>query len=157
MIGRVYAPVTGGLFLGSEAADALDSGVALAGSQDQRNTVRTRFRYDLHPRLWVALGGWYGSGLPVEEFDGTRAEAIEQYGQRIVDRVNFERGRVRPGFALNAAAGVVLLKREQGSVRLEADALNLTDRLNVINFSGLFSGTALSASRSVNCRLRIDF
>ena len=156
MISRGYTPVTGGLFLGSEATTALSSSAVFAGSQDQRNTVRTRFRYDVHPRLWLALGGAYGSGLPVE-FDGTRADAIAQYGQRIVDQVNFERGRVRPGFALNAAAGILLLKRERESVRLEADVLNLTNRLNVINFSGLFSGTAISTPRSINCRLQIDF
>lgn len=156
MVSRGYTPVTGGLFMGSDVTSALGSNASFAGSQDQRNTLRSRFRYDVHSRVWVALGGFYGSGLPVE-FDGTRADAIGQYGQRIVDRVNFERGRVRPGFAVNASTGVVLFKRERGSIRLVTDVLNLTNRLNLINFSGLFSGTALGGSRSVNCRLQIDF
>jgi hypothetical protein len=156
MTGRGYTPVTGGLFLGSDATAALSSSGSFAASQDQRNTVRARFRYDVHPRVWLAIGGFYGSGLPVE-FDGTRADAIDMYGQRIVDRVNLERGRVRPGFALNASTGVVLLRRERGSVRLETDALNLTNRLNLINFAGLFSGTALGSPRSLNCRLQVDF
>jgi len=34
---------------------------------------------------------------------------------------------------------------------------NLTNRLNVINFAGLFSGTALGAPRSVAIRLRAEF
>jgi hypothetical protein len=33
----------------------------------------------------------------------------------------------------------------------------LTDRLNVINFAGLFSGTAIAAPRSFSLRLMIEF
>jgi hypothetical protein len=57
-----YFPVTGGLFLGGDVAGA--AGGRFWDSQDQRNTVRARFRYDLTPRLWVGVGGEYGSGLP---------------------------------------------------------------------------------------------
>ena len=35
--------------------------------------------------------------------------------------------------------------------------MNLTDRLNVIDFAGLFSGTALAAPRSFGLRLSADF
>ena len=35
--------------------------------------------------------------------------------------------------------------------------LELTDRLTVINFAGLFSGTALGAPRSVTVRLQAEF
>jgi hypothetical protein len=38
-------------------------------------------------------------------------------------------------------------------VRLQADALNLTNRLNVINFASLFSGTALAAPRMLTVRI----
>ena len=157
MTSRGYTPVTGGLFLGSDAAKALRAHEAFPSSQDQRNTVRSRFRYQLHPRVWMAFGGNYGSGLPVEKFDGNREDAIAQYGLRVVERVNFERGRVRPSFALNASAGAILLKRERGTVRWEADVLNLTGRLNVINFASVFSGTALGSPRNATCRLQIEF
>jgi hypothetical protein len=40
---------------------------------------------------------------------------------------------------------------------VQADVRNLTDRLNVINFAGLFSGTALAAPRSGAVRVRADF
>ncbi len=57
MVGSAYFPVTGGLFLGQEATNALTD---LSGrfwvSQDQRNTVRTRFCYQFLPRLWGAVG-----------------------------------------------------------------------------------------------------
>jgi len=154
--GLGYTPVTGGLFLGSDAANELVPRGAFPDSQDQRNTVSSRFRYEIHPRFWVAMAGSYGSGLPVE-FDGTVQQALAQYGQQIVDRVNFSRGRVRPNFSLDASASVTLLKSEKRTVRLQADVENLTDRLNLINFAGLFSGTALGTPRSVNCRLAVDF
>ena len=39
----------------------------------------------------------------------------------------------------------------------QADVLNLTNRLNVINFAGLFSGTAIGAPRSFSIRLSAEF
>ena len=156
MLGVGYLPVTGGLFLGSDAAGALGQTGSFPISQDQRNSLRSRFRYELTPRVWLALGGAYGSGLPVE-FDGTYADALAQYGQRIVDQVNFDRGRTRPNFTLNASAGVVVWKKEKRTLRLQADVQNLTDRLNVINFTGLFSGTALGLPRSGAVRLQAEF
>jgi outer membrane receptor for Fe3+-dicitrate len=156
LLGRGYLPVTGGLFLGDESAGLLASGASFPITQDQRNTVHARFRYEVTPRVWVALGGGYGSGLPVE-FDGTYAEALAQYGPRIVSRVNFDRGRVRPSFSLDASAGVVLRKKEKQTVRLQGDVQNLTDRLNVLDFAGVFSGTALAAPRSASLRLQAEW
>ncbi len=155
MRGTGYLPVTGGLFLGGATALSQAAG-SFPISQDQRNTVRARYRYQIVPRVWAALGGAYGSGLPVE-FDGTAEDAIAQYGARIVDRVNFSAGRVRPSFSLDASVGVNPIKNEKHSVRFQSDVLNLTNQFNVINFAGIFSGTALAAPRSVNCRLQMEF
>jgi hypothetical protein len=110
----------------------------------------------LTPSAWVALAAAYGSGLPFE-FEGDRGQAVAQYGERLVDRVDFETGRVRPSFSVDASVGLSILKTATHSVRLQADLRNLTDRLNVINFAGLFSGTALAAPRSVALRVRADF
>jgi outer membrane cobalamin receptor len=156
MLGVGYLPVTGGLFLGSDAATVLDVSNRFALTQDQRNSVRGRFRYQFSPRFWLALGGNYNSGLPVE-FDGTYADAVAQYGQRIVSRVNLDRGRVRPSAALDASAGFIAWQREKRSVRFQADVRNITNRLNVIDFAGLFSGTAIAAPRSFSLRLQTEF
>jgi outer membrane receptor protein involved in Fe transport len=118
--------------------------------------VRTRASYQLSPRAWVALGGSYGSGLPVE-FTGDRDQAIAQFGQRIVDRVDLESERVRPSFSMDASANIVVLKAKNQSIRFQADVLNLTNRLNVTNFAGLFSGTAVAPPRSVAIRLQAEF
>ncbi len=156
MRGVGYLPVVGGLFLGDVANGLLTTGGRFPITQDQRNTVRGRVRYQIVPRAWVAMGGGYGSGLPVE-FDGTRADAVTQYGERIVDRLNLDRGRVLPSFSLDASAGVDLRKTDRHAVRVQADALNLTNRLNVINFAGLFSGTAIAAPRSLSIRFSAEF
>ena len=157
MHGVGYFPITGGLLLGSsETGVATEDVGSFPVTQDQRNTLNGRFRYQISPRLWVGFGGSYGSGLPVE-FEGSYEEAVAQYGQRIVDRVNFADFRARPGFSLDASAGIILLKREPKIVRFQADVLNLTNQLNVINFAGLFSGTALAPTRNVNCRLQFEF
>jgi hypothetical protein len=40
---------------------------------------------------------------------------------------------------------------------VQGDVMNLTNRLNVINFAGLFSGTAIAAPRSFSLRLTTEF
>lgn len=154
--GLGFLPVAGGLFLGDDAASALSLTGGFPITQDQRNTARSRFRFQAMKRAWVAVGGLYGSGLPVE-FNGDQATALAQYGQRIVDRVNFDRGRVRPNFSLDASVGVDLAKRDRVGMHFQADVMNLTNRLNVIDFAGLFSGTALAAPRSFGLRLSAEF
>src|SRR5439155_4963902 len=64
LIGRAELPVAGGLFLGSEATDALNAD-RIPISQDQRHTVRARLRYQPAARAWTAVAVRYGSGLPV--------------------------------------------------------------------------------------------
>ena len=157
MRGNGYFPVTGGLFLGDEAAQAISatSGV-FPVSQDQRNTVRARFRYDLTRRVWIAMGGDYDSGLPID-FDGAYADALAEYGAAIVDRVNFTRYRPYPLFSLDASLGILLNRSEKHPLRFQIDGTNLTNQINVIDFAGLFSGTAIAAPRSVMARLQAEF
>ena len=82
---------------------------------------------------------------------------LAQYGPDILSRVNFDRGRVRPNFSLNAAAGVELYRKESRVLTMQVAADNLTDRVNVLNFAGLFSGTAVAATRSATAHLRFAF
>jgi len=42
-------------------------------------------------------------------------------------------------------------------VRLYADARNLTNRFGVINFAGLFSGTAVAPPRGFGLRIAAQF
>jgi outer membrane cobalamin receptor len=157
LLGRASLPVTGGLFLGDDAEDAASQ---LSGkfpiSQDQRNTVRVRIKYQLFPRLWFAGGLESDSGLPFE-FTGTEEEALAESGQRVIDRINFDRGRVRPSLSVNASIGAEIYKSDSLRVRLQGDARNLNNRLNVIDFGGLFSGNAIGPPRSYFVRLTTSF
>jgi hypothetical protein len=158
MLGMGRLPITGGLFLDDNSASLLQSTDQFPVTQDQRNTVRARVRYQVAPRLWVATAAEYGSGLPVELGGfGDLGLLRQQYGQAVLDRVNFERGRVRPTFSLDVSAGADLWKHEKRSVRVQADVSNLTNRLNVINFAGLFSGTAVAPPRWAAARLQFEF
>ncbi|HVZ24322.1 MAG TPA: TonB-dependent receptor [Vicinamibacterales bacterium] len=149
-------PVTGGLLLGDDTGDALARvGETIPVSQDQRHTLHGRVNYQVTTSAWTALSASYGSGLPFEEFNGTQADALAQFGPRIAERVNFDSGRVRPRFSLDAAAGVALHARP--ALRLQVDVQNLTNRLDLIDFAGLFSGTALAPPRSVAVRLSAEF
>jgi hypothetical protein len=157
--GYGQGPVTGGLFLGDEASSDLANTDRFAVSQDQRNTFRSRIRFQSSKRTWLALSGEYGSGLPVELDTGSvdKNFLLAQYGPEIIGKVNFDRGRVSPNFSLGAAAGWDVYRKEQKSVSLQVQGANLTDRVNLINFASLFSGTAVAAPRSVSARLRLSF
>jgi hypothetical protein len=156
--GNGYFPATGGLFLGDNAAQAVQqtSGV-FPVSQEQRNSVRARFRYEVTARFWLAFGGTYDSGLPIDFGGSEPAAAAQGYTQNILNRVNFSDLRPRPLWSLNASAGVILSKNEKYPVRFQVDGTNLTNSLNVLDFAGLFSGTAIGIMRSVDARLSFNF
>ena len=157
MVGSAYFPVTGGLFLGQSSTNALTQ---LTGrfwvSQDQRNTLRTRFRYQFMNWLWCAVGVEYGSGLPVD-FDGTYEEALAQYGQQVIDRVDFIHDRVRPSLSVDASVGAGLWKKDNRAMTIQVDAVNLNNRLNLTDFAGLFSGNAIAPPRTFAISLKASF
>ena len=156
-LGNAWFPVTGGIFFGSDASAAASQ---LSGhrpdSQDQRNTVRGRMRYQLKPRLWIAVGVQFDSGLPFE-FDGDQGQVLAQYGRQVLDRINFARGRIDPTFQVNASVGSDIYKSEHLAMRLQADGQNLSNVLDVIDFGGLFSGNAIGPGRSFALRLTASF
>jgi len=156
-VGNVWFPVTGGLFLGDDAGAAESQ---LSGhfpdSQDQRHTIRGRVRYQVHPRFWVAGGIQYDTGLPFE-FEGDPSTVLAQYGQQVLDRINFARGRIYPSFQVNASAGAEVYKSDRVKMDFQVDGQNLTNVLDVIDFGGLFSGNAIGPSRSYSLRLTARF
>jgi len=161
-LGNAWNPVAGGLFLGANA-DIPTIGF-FPISQDQRNTARGRLRYQVAPRLWIAGGVQFDSGLPFQfqcdpslSLDRCIANEVQIYGQQVVDRVNFAQGRIYPTFQVSASAGVDVYKSERLNMRFQVDGQNLTNVVDVIDFGGLFSGNAIGPSRSVALRLTINF
>ena len=156
-LGNAWYPVTGGLFLGDAAADAVDQAIGhFPISQDQRNTFRGRLFDQVKPRIWIAGGTEFNSGLPFE-FVGDPATVLAQYGQQVLDRLNFERGRIDPSLKISASAGATLHHSDRWNSTFQVDAGNLTNTLDVLDFGGLFSGNAIGPPRSLFMRLTTTF
>jgi hypothetical protein len=154
IVGNAWFPVTGGLFLGDDAINPTTG--HFPDSQDQRNTVRGRLRYQVVPRVWVAAGFDYNTGLPFQP-DLTPQQYATEYGQVVINHLNFNRDRIDPYFTQNASVGVDLYEREKKSLRLQADVQNLGNTLELIDFGGLFSGNAIGPSRTFTFRLQTTF
>jgi hypothetical protein len=156
--GRGELPFAGGLFLGDDVDELLEGQGSFRLSQDQRHTARARGRVSLSPRAWAALGASYNSGLPIEVegvFD--TGLLVRQYGAAVVEQADLENGRVRPSWSLDASAGATLFNDGERTLRIQADVFNVTNRLTVINFAGLLSGTAVAPRRTVAVRLHAGF
>jgi len=157
-LGVAQGPVTGGLFLGDNAASALIDNARFNVTQDQRNTARARVRVQPIRRAWAALSMSYGSGLPADLGDQPDSNfLLAQYGAQILSRVNFDRQRVRPSYSVDAAFGIDLLHQDRRTITLQFEASNVTNHLNVINFASLFSGTAVGMPRSADAQLKFHF
>jgi TonB-dependent Receptor Plug Domain len=154
IVGNAWFPVTGGLFLGNDAINPTTG--HFPDSQDQRQTIRTRLRYQLAPRVWFALGADYNSGLPFQP-DLTAQQYATEYGQVVVNHLNFNRNRILPYFTQDASVGVDLYARERRSVRFQADVENMGNTLELIDFGGLFSGNAIGPARQYTFRLVTSF
>jgi TonB-dependent Receptor Plug Domain len=161
-VGNAWFPVTGGLFLGDDAI--LPTSGHLPDSQDQRNFVRGRLRYQVSRRLWVAGGVQYDTGLPFDPNcpnpnipSECAAFELPTYGAATINRLNFVRDRILPSFQVNASAGADIYQSDRLKVRLQVDAQNLTNVVQVIDFGGLFSGNAIGPSRSFALRLSTNF
>jgi len=158
LLGRTITPVTGGLFLEKDAEGLLEAGHIFPISQDQRNTAHGLLGYEINKSLWTAGSFSYGSGLPPEIEPGlSRDDLIAQSSPSIVDQVDVARGRLKPNYSLDWSLGCTLWHHERRSARLQLDVTNLTNKLNVVNFAGLFSWTALAAPRAAALRVGYSF
>jgi outer membrane cobalamin receptor len=156
--GTAQLPLVGGLFIGTDQLEQLKDEGDVIITQDQRHTLRGQLRFTVSNRLWLAATLRYGSGLPIELEDAAdKGELAEQFGEEVLDRVDFERGRVRANASLDLGAGWSMWRNGGHRLNFRFEAANLTDRLNVINFAGLFSGTAIAAPRSLTVRAQWQF
>jgi outer membrane receptor protein involved in Fe transport len=158
---RIYgfAPITGGLFLG-EAVDSLArAGQRVKIEEDQRNTVVFEARYDRLPgRMWLAFSGRHDSGFSVElDPDVTREEFENEFPEKILDRVNFERGFIKPHTTLNLAVGKSFAINDHVTLSGQFQIQNLADNFHLITFESVFSGTTIGRPRSFGGRLSFTF
>ena len=149
LVGEGSLPVTGGLFLEEDADELFESDHPFRISQDQRSTMAGFARYSLGHRAWAAVRGSFGSGLPVE----LEGEIPAGQDARIGSAVDWESGRLRPNWQIDLLGGGDVWVRGRRSASLQVHVENVTNRLNVINFAGLLSGTAIGQPRSIRVRL----
>jgi len=158
LVGRAVTPVTGGLFLEKEAEELLAPGHVFPISQEQRSTFHGLLRFEINKSLWTTSAFSYGSGLPTEIEPGLSPEdLILRSSAAIVDQLDLARARLNPNYSLDWSLGWSVWQHEQRSARMQVDLMNLTNRLNVVNFAGLFSGTALAKPRSAALRMAYTF
>jgi len=150
-LGNNWWPETGGLFF-----TGLPTTGHFPDSQDQRNFLRARVRYQIVPRLWMAVGAEFDSGLPFDTAYSL-AENVALYGQFLVNQLNFNRGRILPHGSESVSIGYDLYQKEQRSVRLQADCNNVGNRMQVLDFGGLLSANAIGPARTVAVRLTTNF
>ncbi len=143
MRGNGHFPVTGGLFLGDEAAQAVSatSGV-FPVSQDQRKILcgpvtGTRSLRAYGPRSeapTTAACRWISTELTPRQPPSMAKIFWIASISPITARATWIHAE-SVGRSNSPQAGKV------GSLRFQADVINVTNQLNVINFAGLFSGT----------------
>ncbi|HEY3137980.1 MAG TPA: TonB-dependent receptor [Blastocatellia bacterium] len=154
-----FAPITGGLFLG-EAIDLRErAGQRVHNEEDQRNTVVFQAMYDRLPgRFWAAFGGRHDSGYSVElEPDSTEEEFAKEFPEKILDRVNFEQGFIKPHTVLDFSIGRDFRLNEHVSLSGQFNIQNLADTFYLITFESVFSGTTIGRPRNYSGRLSFNF
>jgi len=154
--GFALSPVTGGLFLGDSASELIQPGLRFPISQDQRNTVHSQIQFQRpSSRWWLAAGHTYESGLPVDLDEASSGGMIVD--PRILNQVNFERGRVKPRHLWDLSAGAHLWGEERQRITVQVDWINVANRFYLINYSGLFSQTTVGLPSTVTAKLTYQF
>lgn len=155
-----FSPITGGLFLGEAVAiSKRPPGSRINIEEDQRNTLVFQAMYDRLPgKFWTAFGGRHDSGFSVElEPDASAEEFAMEFPEKILDRVNFERGFIKPHTVLNWSVGRDFQLNDHVSLSGQFNIQNLADTFYLITFESVFSGTTVSRPRNYSGRLSMNF
>lgn len=145
-----YGPITGGLFLEDDFLE-IGPGTRFTPDHDQRHVGVVGLNYE-RGGFWAVASGRYESGTPVEVDLEELDELVTRPG---ADRVDFEKGRVRPRTVFDLGAGVSLARLGTMALTVSAAVLNLTDDAYAFNFGNPFSGTHFGPPRTFNLKLRL--
>jgi hypothetical protein len=159
---RAYGvtPINGGLFLGEEVGDFFVPGLKFANDHDERNFGQFQISYNNKPTgIYAIFGGRYDSGYPADVEPGTTlADFIAQgFDPRLYNKIDFQRGRIRPRTILDFSIGADLLRKERSTLNLQFDIQNLTNQLFLYNFESVFSGTHIGYPRMLSGRVAVRF
>ncbi|HST21659.1 MAG TPA: hypothetical protein VLR90_11105 [Blastocatellia bacterium] len=157
---RIYgfAPLTGGLFLGEAIELREMAGQRISIEEDQRNTVVFQLFYDRLPgKLWMAFGGRHDSGYSIELDEDSKENFERLFPAKILDRVNFERGFIKPHTVLDFSIGRDFTVNDHISISSQFNAQNFADRFYLITFESLSSGAAIGRPRTYSGKLSVNF
>ncbi len=146
-------PITGGLFLEDDVAD-IGPGVEFTPDHDQRVAASAGLVWT--GRRGVSLSGIvrYESGTPMELDDDEEADELaERPG---ADRVDFDRGRVKPRTLVSLVGSVPVWQTARAQVSLRASVINLFGARYAYNFGNPFSGTHFGAPRLASITVRVE-
>jgi hypothetical protein len=148
-------PINGGLFLEDEIGE-IGPGTKFTPDHDQRHVASTGVTVQPGNRgLVAALTARYESGTPVEADDDEPDDREVLEERPGADRVDFDRGRVKPRFVVDLAVSQTLRRGSRAGLTVRASVLNLTNDAYALNFGNPFSGTHFGAPRTFRIDLQL--
>ncbi len=144
-------PITGGVFLEDDVAD-IGPGVEFTPDHDQR-VVASGGLIWTGSRASLSAVGRHESGTPLELDDDEAGAFASRPG---AERVDLERGRVRPRTTVSLLATLRLWQGTRAAVSVRGAVLNLFDARYAYNFGNPFSGTHFGAPRTASVTVRVE-
>jgi outer membrane receptor for ferrienterochelin and colicin len=145
-------PINGGLFLEENILE-IGPGTRFTPDHDQRHVGGGGLMYQNAARgVSAAFAARYESGTPLEVDADDLDELSGRPGRDLVD---FEAGRVRPRFVIDASVSKTLHSGRRADTSLRLGVFNVTNRRYALNFGNPFSGTHFGAPRTLRVDLRV--
>jgi len=150
----VNPPFTGGLFLGSDAVEALTAGPFII-DHDQRLSLHTNAVYNFTRSLWTSASVRHDSGLVTNPSSADDVSLDPDFSD-MLPYVNLESDppRVRPRTLIDWAAGYTRTSDSKKRWEIVVQMTNLTNRTALYNFQSIFVGTRVVSPRSASIRFR---
>ena len=106
----------------------------------------------------MAFGGRHDSGFSIElEEDTTPERFARDFSEKILDRVNFERGFIKPHTVLDFSIGKDIKLNEHVSLSGQFNIKNIANAFYLISFESVSSGTTVGRPRNYSGKLSLDF
>ena len=144
-------PITGGVFLDHDVAD-IGPGVAFTPDHDQRVVASGGLTWS-GSRVSVSGVGRFESGTPLELDADEGGDLASRPG---ADRIDLERGRVRPRTTIALLGTLRLWQGARVAVSVRGAVLNVFDERYAYNFGNPFSGTHFGAPRTASVTVRVE-
>jgi hypothetical protein len=157
---RVRPPFAGGLFLsGATPEDFGDREFVI--DHDQKLNLQTAIQYvnerlGLFAQFLVRHDSGLVTGVSAEDVPALLADPDTAAGVPLLDFTE-EPVRVRARTTFDVSVGYDLVRSAGGRVRVQFDALNLTNRLGLYNFLSVFGGTNYAPPRALSVQVKYIF